>query len=359
MAFTLKRATAQNIVETVKDVCGCDINFINTSGIIFASTNSVRIGEFHEIGKKAAEIKEIIEVQSHNNFFGTDKGVNIPFFYNQEMIAVIGISGEPDEVRRYVVPAQKIASMILRENELDSRKYREKDQINYALRALFENHAVNYDFLKGFMSLHKLSVDTLFYAIVIKLCIKCNSINLSLLEASLYQTLEQIPKALYTSIYPDEYWLMLPDEVYQNRYYILQRIADAHMGILSVGVGNRAPLSRIFNSYQEALIAVGNVDKHKNFVKYEDLTLGMLLGALPRSVKKRYLERTISGLDGEDIHFLKIYYSANLSIQWTAAQLFLHKNTVQYRLNRINKITGLNPRVFEDAVVLYLALSLQ
>ncbi len=102
-----------------------------------------------------------------------------------------------------------------------------------------------------------------------------------------------------------------------------------------------------------------NVDKHKNFVKYEDLTLGMLLGALPRSVKKRYLERTISELDGEDIHFLKIYYSANLSIQRTAAQLFLHKNTVQYRLNRINKITGLNPRVFEDAVVLYLALSLQ
>lgn len=358
MMLALKKTTAQKIVETVKDVCGCDINFIDTSGIIFASTNPVRIGEFHEIGKKAAETRQIIEVQSDNNFFGTHKGVNIPFLYNRELVAVIGISGEPEEVRKYAVLAQKITGMILRENELDSRDYGKKNQINFVLHSLFENRAINYEFLKEFMNLHKLSVDGPFRAIVMKLDAKYNPSNISMLETTLYQTLDQFPNVLYTFNYPNEYWIMLSDTIYQNWHYILQQIADTYMGILNIGVGSSMLLSRIFNSYQEAQIAIRSGDRRKNLMKYEDLTLDMLLGSLPHNIKERYLARTISGLNKEDIQFLKIYYSTNLSLQQTAEQLFLHKNTVQYKLNRINKITGLNPRVFEEAVVLYLALNL-
>ena len=80
MSIYLSRKTAQKIVDTVKDVCGHDINFINTDGIIFASTNEIRIGEFHEIGKKVIDTKEIIEVESDDSFYGTQKGVNIPSY---------------------------------------------------------------------------------------------------------------------------------------------------------------------------------------------------------------------------------------------------------------------------------------
>ena len=50
MALSIKQDVAQQIVEAVKDVCSHDINFIDSKGIIFASTNSKRIGDFHEIG---------------------------------------------------------------------------------------------------------------------------------------------------------------------------------------------------------------------------------------------------------------------------------------------------------------------
>ena len=63
MAITLSRKTAQKIVDTIKDVCGHDINYINTNGIIFASTNPSRIGDFHEIGKKVIESAETIEIK--------------------------------------------------------------------------------------------------------------------------------------------------------------------------------------------------------------------------------------------------------------------------------------------------------
>ena len=54
MITSVDSALAQQIVNTVKDVCGYDINFISENGEIFASTNTSRIGTFHEIGKKAA-----------------------------------------------------------------------------------------------------------------------------------------------------------------------------------------------------------------------------------------------------------------------------------------------------------------
>ena len=54
MITHISHTLAQQIVNTIKDVCSYDINFINSSGTIIASTNSARIGAFHEIGRKAA-----------------------------------------------------------------------------------------------------------------------------------------------------------------------------------------------------------------------------------------------------------------------------------------------------------------
>ena len=56
MITQIGKQLATQIVDTVHDVCGHDINFINKNGIIYASTNTSRIGSFHEIGKKAAEL---------------------------------------------------------------------------------------------------------------------------------------------------------------------------------------------------------------------------------------------------------------------------------------------------------------
>ena len=58
----------------------------------------------------------------------------------------------------------------------------------------------------------------------------------------------------------------------------------------------------------------------------------------------------------EDLRFLSVYYEENMSLTATAKRLYLHKNTVQQRLLRIEKITGADPRRFRDAVLFYLAL---
>ena len=79
MALEIRQSVAQEIVETVKDVCAHDINFINPKGMIFASTNLKRIGDFHEIGKQTAQTRQTIEVFQDDRYLGTKMGVNIPF----------------------------------------------------------------------------------------------------------------------------------------------------------------------------------------------------------------------------------------------------------------------------------------
>ena len=59
--FKIDRTLAAQVVNTVKDVCGRDVNFINQYGIIFASTDPERVGTFHEIGHQAALTGETIE----------------------------------------------------------------------------------------------------------------------------------------------------------------------------------------------------------------------------------------------------------------------------------------------------------
>ena len=112
MLSSIDHDLAQQIVNTVKDVCGHDVNFIDCSGIIFASTDIHRIGTFHEIGRKAAQIGHMLEVDTNTEFSGTYKGVNLPVYYKDSIIAVIGISGEPEEVRKFAYLAERITRLL-------------------------------------------------------------------------------------------------------------------------------------------------------------------------------------------------------------------------------------------------------
>ena len=92
---------------------------------------------------------------------------------------------------------------------------------------------------------------------------------------------------------------------------------------------------------------------------YDDLDLEILLAAVPASDRDAFLQKTLAPLSPEDLDLLRVYYDCGMSLQASAQALFLHKNTLQYKLNRIRGRCGYDPRTFRDAVVLYAALRLQ
>ena len=75
-------------------------------------------------------------------------------------------------------------------------------------------------------------------------------------------------------------------------------------------------------------------------------------------VQKLLREKTADKLDPADIRCLDAYFSCNLSVNAASEKLFIHKNTLQYHLDRVYRLTGYNPRRFRDAMVLWTGLSL-
>ena len=92
--------------------------------------------------------------------------------------------------------------------------------------------------------------------------------------------------------------------------------------------------------------------------RFEELDLEILLGAVPEEAKARFLERTAGRLQEKDRAILRAYFGAGMRLKQASEALYLHKNTLQYQLDRIHRETGYNPREFADAVILYLALKL-
>lgn len=358
MAITLSKRTAQKIVDTVKDVCGQDINFINTEGIIFASTNEKRIGEFHEIGKKVVDTKEIIEVETDDSFSGTKKGVNIPFLYKHEIVAAIGISGVPNEIRQYAILAQKITNLLLREQEIDTLNYGNKTQENAIVRCLVENKALNHDLLSAFLKKKKLSINDNFRTILVKPNSRYNHSNLAMLETEIQKLFGNIPSAMLSIDYPYDYRILLNEKDFISWKSRIDIWAKRYIGILVAGIGTSESITRQHISFSKAAIAVKSLSDICNIANYDDLVLELITGAVSTNVSSSYKEKVLSSLVTEDMHILKTYFDNEMSLKATAEALFLHKNTIQYRLNRIEELTGYNLRKFTDAVILYMAILL-
>lgn len=91
---------------------------------------------------------------------------------------------------------------------------------------------------------------------------------------------------------------------------------------------------------------------------YDSLDLEILLGSISEDVKTMFLKQTIQVLSEKERELLKTYFACNMSLKRTSEQLYLHKNTLQYQLDRIWSESGYNPRKFKEAVVLYMGLKL-
>ena len=132
-----------------------------------------------------------------------------------------------------------------------------------------------------------------------------------------------------------------------------------------VGIGTVAThLRDLAKSYKEANIAieVGKVfDTEKYVINYENLGIGRLIYQLPTTLCEMFLQEVfkknpIDALDKETLFTIHKFFENNLNVSETARKLFVHRNTLVYRLEKIKKLTGLDLREFDDAITFKVAL---
>ena len=359
MITKINKKLAQQIVNTVKDVCGYDINFIDNKGTIFASTNSDRIGSYHEIGLQAAKTGETIEVTGNDNYKGTQKGVNIPIFHNEKLVFVIGISGEPQEVRQYAYLAIRITKLLIREQEMEIFNRSQKEKMNYIVRSLVKGEVINREYLSECLKDIQIDEEKEMRVILIQFHSHYNTMNVSLIEQKVTQLFTLINAVLYTYDYPNEYIAILNNEEVGTAIRKLEKFAGQHKDMLNMSIGSSQKLFFLEQSYEACQIALKSLEgKAENFLEFEQMDIEIILGSLSPAICEKYLKKTVGRLDKKDKELLEVYFEKNRSLKNTCDKLFMHKNTLQYRLDRIGRITGYNPRKFEDAVVLYIGIKL-
>lgn len=132
-----------------------------------------------------------------------------------------------------------------------------------------------------------------------------------------------------------------------------------------VGYGNRVHnLQDIAKSYQEAKMAleVGRIFyAEKEILSYSQLGIGRLIYQLPMSLCEMFIKEVFPDgipdvFDEETMVTIQKFFENNLNISETSRQLYVHRNTLVYRLERLEKILGLDIRKFEDALTFKIAL---
>jgi carbohydrate diacid regulator len=132
-----------------------------------------------------------------------------------------------------------------------------------------------------------------------------------------------------------------------------------------IGIGTVAmQLKDVSRSYKEAQISVevGQVfEEDLTVMNYESLGIGRLIYQLPTTMCEMFLSEifkkgSIESLDEETLLTVHKFFENNLNVSETARKLFVHRNTLVYRLEKIKKLTGLDLREFDNAIVLKVAL---
>ena len=130
---------------------------------------------------------------------------------------------------------------------------------------------------------------------------------------------------------------------------------------ISTVVSNLRDLAK---AYKEAKIAieVGKVfDTEKTIISYDNLGIGRLVYQLPTTLCEIFLQEvfkkgSLESLDRETLMTVQSFFENNLNVSETSRKLFVHRNTLVYRLEKIKKITGLDLREFDHAITFKVAL---
>lgn len=389
----ITQEVARAIVNELENIIGKNINFMNNEGCIIASVDPNRIGTIHEGALEVIQTNQEYFVITDNELKGTKQGINLPIRLHNKIVGVIGITGTEEEVKKYGTVIQKMTEILIKESYLEEHILLEKK----ARDTFFE------EWLKGDIENKKLFtsrgwmlginvhlprvvvvVDFVGFHEYLYQNLKTSEFSMELefklqkLRAKLLHVIEEFFKYeqqdFVLSHEASKFVLLISVDIkrdikYQkqtlrSRLQQLKKIISDQFELMPViGVGSLyEDMTGLRESYKEATRAVRQAKKENDIVFYNELGLESLIDEIPIQYRQDFMKQIIPFVEEQNanqlIETLNSFFRHNQSINEASENLFIHKNTLQYRLRKIKDMTGYDPRKFTDAVLLYVALML-
>lgn len=369
----LSKSSAQQIVEEIGKLVKQNINLMDETGHIIASNDPARIGTFHEgayqiITRHLTELYITAELEKTMPL--VRKGINLPIEAEGKVMGVIGITGDYDQVIKYGQIVKKMAEILIRERiNLDA------ERLDLRVRSRFLEDWVLSD---GLCNPQALSERGFAIGIDIHIPRRCVVVSVSHLEYYTntlegQQFIDRVESAVngFMSQYRGSIILrnaarqilLIPKRSTTELTALCRKLSgmvEQRFGVRpAIGIDGAA--EDIHTAYLQANRA-WRVAPHStdNIICYASLNAELILDDIPGKAKLEYLrktfpDRTVPELR-DDIALLEAYFAAEGSLTAAADAMFIHKNTLQYRLKRLAETTGLDVRKPSNAPALYLAV---
>ena len=369
----IAKTFAMQIVEEISGIIHQHINFIDDHGIIIASTDPSRIDSVHMGAKRLIDegLTQLI-IASDDEYPCSRKGINLPIIVDEKTIGVIGITGEPQEVSKFGEIIRKFTEMTIRDVAIREQK----EQRDKVLSRFLENwlNDPTYPLSAGFeKTAASLGVNPHVHR---RIVVASFAVSELLGSSDLQERLDRATRLLRQRLcdHPDHHTIRIgarlvflilhqPDDRIKDQ---LQSIIDECLAFyqlqLHLGVDRDAVDSHLSDAYiqaSKALHASMALGASK-LLFYRDLHLDLFVHEIPESLKAEFVAKIFGACDANERQsyctMLKLLYHHNGSIQKTAEELFIHKNTLQYQLNRLHQLTGYDPRHTQNIALYTLAM---
>ncbi|SER83397.1 CdaR family transcriptional regulator [Salipaludibacillus aurantiacus] len=367
---------AQHTVKEMDKIIPYNINVMNADGVIIASKDHERIGTFHEGALRAIQEQRTVRIYPNETFQGAKEGINMPILFQNSVLGIIGITGHPDEVESYGNIILKMTELMINEAYIKRTLQLETQAKDSFIQEWLLEQYTDEQTLKLRGETLNVNVDYTRAALVFQLNDENNLYTDLERQSWMENTLTWIRRQsdshsqdLFLSWRTNQL-VFLPsindateESTAQKLIDLMSRRAEGTPFKLTCGVGGKNKgIQGTIQSFKEAGHALELTQKQQPFVYYNQLGAESLLIYLADENQIDFITRHFPFMLKEEhkslLHTLDVFFQHDQSIEKTKEALFIHKNTLQYRLKKIESLTGYNPRSFREGLLFYLALKM-
>ena len=395
---------AQNIVEKTMGILGKNINIMDENGVIIGSGDKSRLNQFHEGAAQVIKEGKKLEIYSKdiNHLMGAKPGINLPIEHNNKIIGVVGITGDPNEVSPFGEVIKMTVEMMLQQEFLLKEIQLEQQARGNFIHDLISGRIGNDSDL--FITRGQIvGCDILIprVALVVDIYqfektakqsfqtskgLKGGEIYLQRLKDDVLTTIKGIfvdtPQEIVSYAGGDRFVVLKiinpkdSDEMVRKKIFrigekIKNTISQKVRLKVTIGIGEHHKgiqgLSKSFKEATQALDVGTRLGRAGDIYHIDSLGVGRMLAEIKKDTQQEIIKKTFysaSDVRGKKMNetlleTLKAFFDNNLNISKTAQAIYIHRNTLLYRLRRVKEITGLDPKKFDDAVQLSIALKMR
>lgn len=371
---------AQDIVTRTMRIIPFNVNVMDAHGVILASGDESRVGALHDGALLALGRQATVEVDSAAaaRMHGAKPGINLPLVVGGQLCGAVGLSGEPDAVRQFGELVRLTAEMILEQASLAGELQRDSRHREAFVLNLIRDEPGERPDLQAWGRRLGLDFGRVQVVFLVELDDSDGDDALAKLQSLQLALLGREPALLSAATGPDE--LVLLDVLDAEPAVIEQQARRRHqalgallqelcstpfrltMGLALSGIDAAAISCQSARSAarigRRRDIQLGATDRHHT--SYYDLALPVLLSGLAAGWQAERLREPLARLSRERSgsqlrRTLDAWFANGESATATAAALHIHRNTLDYRLRRIEELTGLDLGRSEDRLLLYVS----